>query len=105
MPNIDYSQLRAEVTIGQVLELLRFEPRSKTSDQLRGPCPIHGSSSPTSRIFSVSLSRNMFKCFKCDAHGNQLDLWCQVHKLSLYVGVLDLCQKLGIDPPTLSLRS
>ena len=104
MPSIDYSQLRAEVTIEQVLELLRYQPQGKKGNQLRGPCPIHGSTSPTTRIFSVSLDRNMFRCFKCQAQGNQLDLWCQVHNLSLYDGAVDLCQKLSIDPPTLGQR-
>lgn len=102
MPSIDFAELRAQVTMGQVLELLRYEPRANTGDQVRGPCPIHGSTSKTSRIFSANLQRNVFQCFKCEAQGNQLDLWAQVHEMSVYDAALDLCSKLNIEPPTLS---
>jgi len=102
MPSIDFAELRAQVTMGQVLELLRYEPRVKSGDQVRGPCPIHGSTSKTSRIFSANLQRNVFQCFKCEAQGNQLDLWAQVHDLSVYDAALDLCSKLNIEPPLLS---
>ena len=102
MPSIDFAELRAQVTMGQVLELLCYEPHTKSGGQVRGPCPIHGSTSKTSRIFSANLQRNVFQCFKCEAQGNQLDLWAQVHDLSLYDAALDLCSKLNIDPPTLS---
>ncbi len=101
MPSIDFAELRAQVTMGQVLELLCYEPRVSGSDQVRGPCPIHGSTSKTSRIFSANLQRNVFQCFKCEAQGNQLDLWAQVHDLSVYDAALDLCSKLNIEPPML----
>ena len=105
MPSIDFAQLRAEVSMSQVLELLRFEARAKQGDQIRGACPIHGSSSPTSRIFSANLRQNVFQCFKCEAKGNQLDLWAQANGLSIYDAALDLCEKLAIEPPKLSTRT
>jgi len=38
--------------------------------QQRGPCPLHGSSTGTSRVFSVNLADQIFHCFKCGRSGN-----------------------------------
>jgi DNA primase len=37
-------------------------------------CPLHGSSSGTSRSFSVNLDQHFFQCFKCGKVGNALEL-------------------------------
>ena len=79
----------------RVLELLQYEPTKKTGESVRGPCPIHGSESRGSRIFSVDLAGHRFQCFKCKAKGNQLDLWAAVHKLKLVDAAKDLCGKAG----------
>lgn len=102
MPAIDFQALRAQLTMDQVLQLLEYQPTGRKGDQVRGPCPIHGSSSTTSRIFSVNLTRKVFQCFKCGAKGNELELWAQVHNMPIYEAALDLCSKLNIEPPTLS---
>lgn len=99
MPGIDYARLREIASIEDVLRISGFHPSESLGDQLRGPCPIHGSHSPTSRSFSVHLSKNTFRCFKCGATGNQLDLWVAVSKLPLHEAARDLCQRLGIDVP------
>ena len=101
MPAIDFQALRAELTMQQVLELLDYRSTADYGDQLRGPCPIHGSSSQLSRIFSVNLSRKAFQCFKCGATGNELELFALAHNLPLFEGSLLLCEKLGIEPPPL----
>lgn len=43
MPGVDFDVLGAEIPIDQVLDLLGFEPSRVSGDQLRGPCPVHGS--------------------------------------------------------------
>lgn len=101
MPRIDFVQLRREVKIQQVLGLMQCEPVVCSSQNWRGPCPLHGSQSPTSRIFSVDLRRNLFRCFKCQAGGNQLDLWAQATGLPIYAASVELCGKLGIELPLL----
>ncbi len=103
---IDYAALRALVPISAVLQLLEFRPSARLGKQLRGPCPIHGASSPLSRSFSVNLSRNVFRCFggKCRAQGNQLDLWALTQKLPLHAASMLLAERLGIEVPRL-LRS
>lgn len=99
MPGIDYAKLRSLVNMADVLHLADIDAVAAAGDQHRGPCPIHGSSSPTSTTFSVSLRKNTFHCFKCGAKGNQLDLWAAISKLPLYEAARDLCERLEINVP------
>ena len=102
MPGVDFNKLRAEVTMEEVLSQLGFRPTIRSGNQLRGPCPIHGSHSPGSRSFSVNLDEGRFYCHKCHSKGNQLELWAAVHKLSFYDSAIDLCRALGRDAPTIN---
>ena len=63
MPGIDLRQVRREITIQQVLDLLEFVPTARSGFRLRGPCPIHGSRFARSRVFSVSLLYHRYRCF------------------------------------------
>jgi DNA primase len=81
MPGIDYAQIRLQIGIADVLDLIGFEAAETSGDQVRGPCPLHGSASPQSRSFSANLKKNTFQCFKCVAVGNQLDLLAAFTKL------------------------
>jgi hypothetical protein len=56
MPGIDYRAARASIRLAEVLELIGYQPRSRLGVQLRGPCPLHGSSSPSSRVFAAHLA-------------------------------------------------
>ena len=96
---VDYAALRQQLTIGQTLDLVGWQPTRQNGPQLRGPCPVHKSRGPKSRIFSVNTERNIYQCFKCGSKGNQLDLWVAVTGLPLYEAAIDLCDRLGIEPP------
>lgn len=96
---VDFSALRAVVSIGQVLELVGWEPSHRSGPQARGPCPIHKSSSARSRSFSVHLEANVFQCFGCGGKGNQLDLWIAVTGLGVYEAAVDLGERLGMEVP------
>jgi transposase InsO family protein len=99
---IDFAAVRAAVTIAAVLELLGAGPVQRSrGGQYRGPCPLHGSTSATSRCFSADLEQHIFHCFKCGHSGNALDLWAQANRQSIYDAAIDLCQRLGIPVPTL----
>jgi DNA primase len=102
MPGIDFNRLRAEITMQEVLWLLGFQPVIRRGDQLHGLCPVHESTSPRSRTFSVNLSSRRYYCHKCRSRGNQLDLWAEVRKLPIYQAALDLCLALGHDVPWLT---
>ena len=105
MPGIDLKQVRSQITIQQVLDLLGFVPAARHGPRLRGPCPIHGDSRPQSRAFSVHLVCHRYRCFRCHSAGTQLDLWAAVHDLTIYAAARDLCHRLGIPIPYLPSTS
>ena len=100
---VDFQSVRSQTSMQQVLELLEFDPVEARGDQLRGACPVHHSTSPSSRSFSANLSTNTFRCFKCQAQGNHLDLWAAATKQKLYDAAIDLCQKVHIETPRVTL--
>jgi DNA primase len=101
MPAIDFRAARSEISLSVVLGLLHWQPCGGWGEQVRGPCPVHGSSSPRSRSFSAHLGRNLWQCFRCGASGNALDLWAQATGQPLYPAVLSLYGQLGRTPPWL----
>ncbi len=67
MPGVDFNVLRSEITMEQVLDQLGFQPSARSGQQLHGPCPVHGSTSPSSRSFSVNLSAARYYCHNAKA--------------------------------------
>jgi DNA primase len=104
MAGIDYAALRRQLRLGQVLDLLGFVPSSRSAAQVRGPCPVHRSSTPGSRSFAAHLERHCWQCFRCGCGGNALDLWTATTKLPLYEAALDLCRRLHLEIPWLPAR-
>jgi hypothetical protein len=105
MPGIDLRQVRREITIRQVLDLLGFVPTARCGSRLRGPCPIHGDCRPQSRVFSVHIGCHRYRCFRCHSAGTQLDLWAAVHDLSICAAARDLCHRFDIPIPYLPSTS
>jgi CHC2 zinc finger len=99
MPGIDFAQARAMISLADVLDLLGFVPCESSGDQVRGPCPVHHSISPSSRSLSANLKRHIYRCFKCGAGGNQLDLYASATGLSLFEATVALCEKLHREVP------
>lgn len=99
MPGVDFDMLRREIAMKHVLDLLAFQATSCHGDQLRGPCPIHGSTSPSSRSFSVNLQSGRYQCFQSGSRGNQLELWAAARKLNIHEAAIDLCHALGREVP------
>jgi DNA primase len=99
MAGIDFRQARQEIRLAEVLALLDYRPRRRGGGQLRGPCPVHGSTSATSRCFSAHLGKGIWHCFRCGAGGNALDLWAAATKQAIYPAVLELYRRLGRTPP------
>jgi transposase InsO family protein len=101
-PAIDFAAVRALITMEAVLQLLGFQAQSGRDAQQRGPCPLHGSTSGTSRCFSVNLEQQTFHCFKCGRGGNALDLWAAATRQTPYDAASDLCARLNVTLPTLA---
>lgn len=92
-PALDYAYLRSQIEMRTILDHLGcLETLRGPQAQLRGPCPLHGSSKPGSRNFSVNLEKDIFQCFAphCQAAGNALDFWASLQQLPLYEAALHL---------------
>lgn len=99
VPGIDFDQLRAEITMEEVLHLLAFEPTARSGPQWYGPCPLHEAPASRSRCFSVNVTLRRYYCHRCHSHGNHLDLWAAATHLPLYQAALDLCRQFGREIP------
>ena len=99
MPGVDFGRVRSEITMEQVLDLLGFEPVSRSGVQWYGVCPLHESRSGHRRSFSVNVALGRYYCHGCRSRGNQLELWAAATKRPLYQAALDLCDRLGRDVP------
>lgn len=99
MPGINFTELRQQITMSAVLQQIDFQPVSRCGAQWRGPCPVHGSSSPQSRSFSVNVEQGRYHCHSCRSHGHQLELWAAIHQLDIYRAAVDLCRVCGRDVP------
>jgi DNA primase len=97
MPFIEYSTLKSLISVPRALGLLGWRASEVTGNRYRGPCPIHGSTSPASRSFSVTTTE--WYCHKCKKGGDVILLWQWVHRLEVYPAALHLCHAAGVDPP------
>jgi DNA primase len=100
MSLLDYRAIRDQISIRRVLDLINYETVARKGAQWRGPCPLCCEASRAkARCFSVHVSYNVFRCFRCGRSGNQLDLWRHHSGLPIYEAALDLCEQLNITPP------
>lgn len=99
MPGIHFAEVRAKIALADVLALIGFVPCETCGDQVRGPCPVHHSATPSSRSFSANLKLHNYRCFKCGSAGNQLDLFASVTGLSVFDAAITLCEKLHCEIP------
>ena len=99
MPGIRFAEVRARVTMAEVLGLIGFVPCERSGEQVRGPCPVHRSATPAGRSFSANLRSHIYRCFKCGSSGNHLDLYAAATGLSLFEAAVMLCEKLHQEIP------
>jgi DNA primase len=81
---VDFKTIKAAVTIEMALDHYGVTDLKRVEGELRGPCPIHGSSK-LSKHLSVNPAKGAFKCFAstCSAHGNVLDFVAAMEKCSV----------------------
>ncbi len=103
MRPIDFARLKQLVPMHQVLDLISWRPLRRENDELRGPCPVHLSTSPKSRCFAVK--GNSWYCHgRCRHGGDQVRLYAEVRGLLVYDAAVELCGELKIAVPYLALR-
>jgi DNA primase len=99
MPGVRFADVRARVTMAEVLGLTGFVPSETSGDQVRGPCPIHRSDMASGRCFSANVRLHIYRCFKCGSSGNHLDLYASVTGLGLFDAAVELCERLQREIP------
>ena len=98
----DFAAVKQAVSLEAVLRHYRIPGLRRHRDQLQGCCPIHGGGRDDS--FRVHLTKNIFQCFACQAHGNVLDFVVAMEQCSLREAALRLQQWFGIRAPGLRLH-
>ena len=86
--------------MARVLEHLGLSSRLRGSGpQRRCACPLQRADG-RGRTFSVNLDDNVFHCFdaRCGKQGDVIDLWAELHHLSLREAALDLVQTFDLEP-------
>ena len=97
---LDFAHLKRPLPLARVLEHLGLFAQLRGSGaQRRGPCPIHRGDG-RGRTFSVNLEAHVFHCFdaRCGKQGDVIDLWAELHHLSLRAAALDLVQTFDLEP-------
>ena len=100
---LNFADLRSLVSMTDVLQLLNWSVQSNRAT-LRGPCPVHRSSSPNSTSFAVNVTKKVYCCHSCGSEGNALDLWAATQNMSLFDASWDLIERLGLEAPLLQKK-
>ena len=78
---IDFLELKATVSIEQIIAWLSIDLKKTGAHQLRGICPIHNGSND--RQFVVSTDKNLWHCFgDCNGGGDIIELVARLQKIS-----------------------
>ena len=97
-PGVDFRAVKERATREAVLGLYGVDWLKKSGrGQLRGRCPIHQRGGEDA--FHVSLEKNAFPCFYCQAQGNVLDLVAGLEKCSVRQAALELPERFGVSGP------
>jgi DNA primase len=91
---VEFRTVREAVGLEAVLRHYQMPGLRRQWSQLEGCCPIHHGKRDDS--FRASLSKNVFHCFACQAHGNVLDFVAAMEKCSIREAACKLQQWFGI---------
>lgn len=103
--SIDFSRLREQIQIEELLHWMSWNPTHRRGDQLRGPCPLcqpaDDGFSPLGhrsheQCFSVNTRRNIFRCFRCNRSGNALELWALYRRVGIYPAACEIQNRLAL---------
>src|ERR1051325_1189209 len=92
---VDFRAVKTTVNLVEVLRGYGVDwLRSRRPGQLQGRCPIHrGSREDT---FHVSVSKNAFQCFACQARGNVLDFVAVMERCTVREAALLLVRRFSV---------
>lgn len=93
---IEFRAVKQAVSLEAVLHHYQVPGLRRHGSQLEGRCPIHRGQRDDS--FRASLSKNVFHCFACQAHGNVLDFVAAMEKCSVREAACRLQQWFAVGP-------
>jgi DNA primase catalytic core len=70
IPDAEIERIKAEVSLVRLIESAGVKLAKRGKDELTGCCPVHDDDTPS---LSVSVSKNLFRCFGCDVAGGPID--------------------------------
>ena len=94
---VDFGAVKQAVSLEAVLRHYQVPGLRKRGHQLVGRCPIHRGQRDDS--FRVSLSKNAFHCFACQAGGNVLNFVAAMEKCSIRQAALRLQECFLVGAP------
>src|SRR5712692_8826458 len=93
MANVDFADLKACVSITDVLSMLNVMNLRYSGGALRGPCPICGGD-PTDRHFVVTEGRGWY-CHHCKNGGDIIKLVATVRQIDVRAAALAIQEHFG----------
>ena len=98
---VNFRAVKAAVSLAEVLGTYRVDwLRARRPGQLEGRCPIHGGE--RADAFHVSVSRNAFHCFACQAGGNVLDFVAAMEQCSVREAARRLARRFAVSATPLA---
>jgi len=92
---VDFRAVKEAVSMEAILRHYQVPNLRRRHDQLQGRCPIHRGERDDS--FRASLSKNVFQCFACQAHGNVMDFVVAIEMCSVREAAFKIQEWFGID--------
>lgn len=92
---VDFRAVKGAVSMEAILRYYQVPNLHRRQDQLHGRCSIHRGERDDS--FRANLSKNVFQCFACQAHGNVLDFVAAMERCSVREAAFRIQQWFGID--------
>jgi len=94
-PPLDLIYLRSRIAPITVLMWFGWRPTRHEPRAIRGPCPIHGSTSRRSRSLAVTLT--VVYCHVCHWRGDALALYQHYRCLPLLEAAYELSERCGVE--------
>jgi len=99
---LNFASIRQQVKCQRVLSLVDWHPRSVRGGISRGPCPIHGSTYPMSRVFVTN--GQVCYCHKCKWYGDAIDLFARLASCSKLDAAYACVALIGGNPDDYKFR-